>query len=247
MMKLLLTVVCLLTLSLPVHGAVSVDTARAIILDRPIVGNTVVPFTEAITKLVASSKDPIDIVLDSPGGSLIAGYLMVDQIEMAKKQGIKVRCFVRKLAASMAFQLLLSCDERYALPHSLVLWHPVRVNWNGPLTATDAVSTSKSLSLFDDMILTQILDELVSKPIVATEDFLIEHFNKETLHMAALLSEPLPLLFTEVSYDISNLFVDDGAAYVASSVGFSFFGSVESFMYIHEMFMPMIETNGGVK
>ena len=45
----------------------------------------------------------------------------------------------------MAFQIYLECDERYAYPYSLLLWHPVRVQGLFTLTPADTRYLSWSL------------------------------------------------------------------------------------------------------
>jgi ATP-dependent Clp protease protease subunit len=209
---------------------------RTIVIDGPITGSIVAPVIKTMNKLASKDKDvPIDIVISSPGGSLVAGYLIVDRMEALRAEGVLFRCVVRSLAASMAFQMLLHCDERYATPHAFLLWHPVRVFFQGVLTADMAKVAGKQMALSDKMI----RDELY-KALPVPKTVIDWHFTNETLHHATQLDKLAPGFFVEVTSKIGNAFLDEDVALNTSKFG-GFFLDQTDIQYIHEQFIKKVE------
>lgn len=162
--------------------ALEVDASRAILIEGPI-GNNLKGVTDAINNYAKQSKKPIDIILDSPGGAVVHGFLFINHMDKLKAEGIKFRCFVPGFAASMAFQILLQCNERYVLDRSFLLWHRVRINFGGmfgaPLTAPDALYFARELQKLDTFILKELYAELPGM----SKSSIRYHFERETLHM----------------------------------------------------------------
>jgi len=65
----------------------------------------------------------VDIFINSPGGVIFFGMQIINAVREVKARGGVVRCAVGTLAASMAFQILAECTERYAFAYSLLLFH----------------------------------------------------------------------------------------------------------------------------
>ena len=65
----------------------------------------------------------ITIYINSPGGSIIDGWNLIDEIERFKAQGFHFIARVRGMAASMAAVLLQVFDERYMGRHAEVMIH----------------------------------------------------------------------------------------------------------------------------
>ena len=70
--------------------------------------------------LDAQSHEPIWIRINSPGGSVDAGLILIDTFRALESP---VRCLVESRAYSMAAITLLFCDERYALDHASIMLH----------------------------------------------------------------------------------------------------------------------------
>lgn len=98
-----------------------------------------------IERASAKSNDTIHIIINSPGGSVLAGYQIIQAMDIARNRGTEVVCVVGTMAASMAFQMLPHCDQRYALKKSLLLFHPARVVMQGAITADEAASIAEDL------------------------------------------------------------------------------------------------------
>lgn len=97
----------------------------------------VIDIANGIERASAAKSAPIHLVINSPGGVVYAGKQVIQAMDIARQRGSKVVCTVGILAASMAFQMLSHCDERYALRNSLLLFHPARVFVRGEALTAD--------------------------------------------------------------------------------------------------------------
>ena len=70
-------------------------------------------------------QEPITIIFNSPGGGVIAGLALFDQILDWRKQGHHVTTIVRGYAASMGSILLQAGDDRVVGPSAWVMIHEV--------------------------------------------------------------------------------------------------------------------------
>jgi hypothetical protein len=80
---------------------------------------------QQLEKMTRTSTEAVTILINSPGGYIDPGFVFVDAVEQAKARGVKVKCATGVLSASMAFIILSHCSERYALPNTMLLFHPV--------------------------------------------------------------------------------------------------------------------------
>lgn len=215
------------------HG-VKLDPKRTIEVRGAITPASARDMASALQEMEKDKTKPIDIIFDSPGGDLLFGYLVVDRMESLRQQGIQLRCFVRSVAASMAFQMLLHCDERYATPHAVLLWHPVRVFWMGPLTADYAKIIATQLDTANEVV----MDDLRKYMSRMDEATLLWHYNQETLHHAKILDKMLPGFFTYVGDNFVNLHSKEPAEEAASSETEDV--SQGTLMYIHETFLRRV-------
>lgn len=210
---------------------VTLNPARTIVINGPITGSIVGPISRALDKLAADKSQPVDLVIASPGGSVVAGYLIIDKMEALKSSGLKFRCAVRQVAASMAFQMLLHCDERLTTPFSFLLWHPVRIFFQGALTADVARVASAQLRDTDKIIRADLYANLpMEKKLV---DW---HFTNETLHHAKSMVTSCPGFFNYVGVGIGNLYNDDDVLLNTAELG-GFSLQSGGMVYIHERFI----------
>lgn len=93
----------------------------------------------------------INFYINSPGGSVIDGFILVDMIE---KSSIPVYTIVRGMAASMAVPLLLSGKKKYAYKHSVFLIHQM-----------STVLAGKMEDIKDNLKLTSDLEEMLKSYI----------------------------------------------------------------------------------
>ena len=175
---------------------VEVDQKRSLEIRGPI-GSEIIFAANSLLNF--KGKKPVWLVLSSPGGSVIAGMQVISAMRMLQSRGTPIHCVTTLMAASMAFQIFAECDKRYALEYSLLLFHPIRVNWDGPLTPRDALNIAKSMRLYEKDLVQVLLD----KTGMDRKTF-FWHFYQETLFPAIALEELIPD-FMEVVKDVKGV------------------------------------------
>jgi ATP-dependent protease ClpP protease subunit len=133
----------------PVSRTLKLDPKRTVeVID--VMGGEVFTLAQQVYTLSKDTKEPIYILLNSPGGATMSGYTFIDAINNARAKGTRVICVSGVLAASMAFNVFAHCDERYALAHTKLLFHPVRiVGGDEGLTSKDLRVWAEQLRTFD--------------------------------------------------------------------------------------------------
>lgn len=173
-----------------------VGTSNTGVIDGVIRADNLDAVQDALLKAAPGST--FDLVINSPGGSVTTGFAFVSAMESAKQKGVAIRCFVPTVAASMAFQILLHCNERHVLDRSFLLWHRARVMmggfFGGPMTAPQLLTLGRDLERLDEVILTEVL-EYVN---MSGEDIRY-HFEAETLHVGSVLCDLAKGSFTSHS------------------------------------------------
>lgn len=80
--------------------------------------------TRRIREMSRSPKLPAYLVIDSPGGSIMAGIDIIDAIRGAKAQtGLRVTAIITGLAASMAAVIAINCDTTYTTEYGVLMFH----------------------------------------------------------------------------------------------------------------------------
>jgi hypothetical protein len=226
----------------------SPNASRTAVIEGPIYGGNLSAVEEAMAKWAADgSGEAIDLIINSPGGSVTTGFLFLNRLQAIKRQGIRVRCFVPDVAASMAFQILMHCDERYMNERAFLLWHRVRVQFGGfggtVMTAPELTYLGWVLQQLDNIILKE-LDTVLGRDM--SKDDIRFHFEKETLHTGidlqvlapqtfnaypsipglyeALRNKKLPRTVQRSLFDVSGKFPQHGTIYYMSPKVSSHFG-----------------------
>jgi ATP-dependent protease ClpP protease subunit len=172
-----------------------------------VVDKATVPVGMELLKAADKGEKRAQLIIHSPGGSVLAGRIFLSMMDAARAKGMRITCFVPVMAASMAYQILLHCDERHALNNAFLLWHRARVLVGGgffssgvAITAPMARQLSEELYTTDDQSFSEILKTMntVSPAVLA------KHFEAETLHTALGVHMMAPTFITVHSY-IPNL------------------------------------------
>lgn len=156
------------------------------------INGSVLKLASQIDSMSKENKKPINILINSPGGSVPAGLQLVEAMHIAQARGVKIRCAVTTLAASMAYVVLSQCNERYALSNSLLLFHPARAMLMfAVLKSDDARYMAEELAAIDSDISDLLQDSMgvVTGEHKAWFDY---HFQHETLWPASRLSRVMP-------------------------------------------------------
>jgi len=134
------------------------DKKNLIVINDEITGAVAVEASNKLTRLALDKKaKQVDIIIDSPGGSIIAGMLLVNTMKRVQSRGTTIRCVVPRYAASMAYQLFSYCSERYMFAESFVLWHAPRVYiMFGVFLPEDAAKLARGLQEWESVLLRQL-------------------------------------------------------------------------------------------
>jgi ATP-dependent Clp protease protease subunit len=100
--------------------------------DRVVISDRIIDINDAISlgvvkqaqaKLLdydSQGHDPIWIRINSPGGSVDAGLILIDTMKAIESP---INCIVESKAYSMAAIILTYCDGRYGYPHATYMLH----------------------------------------------------------------------------------------------------------------------------
>jgi len=114
----------------PAHAAQSRDSSargeQVVISDRVIDINAAISLgvvkkaQKQLLEYDAQGHDPVWIRINSPGGSVDAGLILIDTMKAVESP---INCIVESKAYSMAAIILTYCDGRYGYPHSTYMLH----------------------------------------------------------------------------------------------------------------------------
>lgn len=125
-------------LSIALSAVASAKPAELVVLTPENTLNLFGEVNEQMVERVATTLPKLGstvyVNLVSPGGSIIAGKRIIDQLTAAASNGKKIVC-IPHLAISMAFVILQSeaCPHRMALPSSVLMQHQPSIGFEGPL------------------------------------------------------------------------------------------------------------------
>ena len=205
MRNLLVTFLCVITLTTTqslTAQTVDFNQKRSITLQVVIDERTLGKANE-LAAFAEVSDEPIDILISSPGGVISHGLYFIQSMKAAQAKGIKVRCYVSTLAASMAYTIFTQCSERYALPYSTLLFHAPRISGNFLITPPVAARLAQGLSDIEQTLL-----EIVLPVMGVTEEVGLQWFSEayidERLFVAADLLAESPVKWFTVVGKIDN-------------------------------------------
>lgn len=81
-----------------------------------------------LLELAAQGDDPIWLRINSPGGSVDAGLIVVDTMKTVEAP---IHCIVESSAYSMAAILLTFCDKKYGMEHATFMLHEASYGTQG--------------------------------------------------------------------------------------------------------------------
>lgn len=171
--------------------------ATTIVLEDVITSGTIAPLAKYLNDQLAQDKSngTIDMVINSPGGSVVAGFEFVGLMNALQDRGWNFRCYVYHVAASMAFQILNQCNERHTLNAAFLLWHRARVSLGGfggtAMTGPQLRGQADQLKTIDDAIFSDLSDKMN-----VDDKWIYRHFENETLHVGQSLHAALPEYIT---------------------------------------------------
>ena len=135
----------------------------------------------------AEPNKVIKIFINSPGGSVVAGNIFIQAMEVAKSRGWKIECAVSNIAASMAMHILTHCDKRIILKGGYLLFHEARTSVGGVMTARDMRRAAQSMDA-----MTYYLEEYMIDQLGCSAAFYREHNEGETMWTAETFKQAFP-------------------------------------------------------
>lgn len=164
------------------ENILTLDASRTVLING-VIGRSAVSTADKI--LAMRGKRPINIVINSSGGSVFTGNTILQAIATVQAKGTRVNCVVTRFAASMAFIIFNECNNRYALPNSLLLWHAPRISYMGLLTPDILKPMYDQLAALKKFFDQRILMRLKIKPSLyeyySKNDFV--HFGQDLYNM----------------------------------------------------------------
>jgi ATP-dependent protease ClpP protease subunit len=223
-------------------SASTFDSNPTMIINREITGRTLKEITSAMNTLILKKNAPkvVNIILDSPGGSVYAGFQFISQMKTLQAKGTTIVCYVPGMAASMAFHILVHCNERIVLQESALLWHRARVFiMMGVITSPAAAELSRSLEQVDIHILNDVKKAL--KKDMSDEDILY-HFNHETMHIGQALCASAPSFCKARSHvpGLMEALKDLGESGSGAEEDSMPFQGTESLIYIYQKYFTQM-------
>jgi len=115
---------------------------------------------DAISRVKKKDKQPIYVIINSPGGYVSSGLPMISAVHMARSRGFEVHCVVPVKAASMALHLLNACSHRYAFNNSMLLFHEMRIGLRGYLSPSELDQISEQMKILGEQIEADLIKNL---------------------------------------------------------------------------------------
>ena len=149
-----------------------------------------------------NKKQPLYMLINSPGGDLQVGTVIISTMQMIQSRGIKIICISTIQAHSMAFILFSYCSKRYSLTNTGFLIHQARAS-----VPTNMIMTAKDLRMQAsqlDKINRKILSGIIAKSKMPKK-MLTEGFYNEKLWLAKDLTKYAEYGWITIVKDIQNL------------------------------------------
>lgn len=110
-----------------------------------VIDGSMVNIAQQIDKLSQRSDEPITMLINSPGGYVFVGDIILNAMKIAQQRGVEFHCLSTVYAASMAFSIYNACDYRYAFETTRLLFHPMWIATQGSRVSELAVSIQNSV------------------------------------------------------------------------------------------------------
>lgn len=130
-------------------GTQPIETAlygcRKVFLEGEITMEVAMGLMKELLLLAGEDNEPISVYVNSPGGDIRAGFLIIDLLQSVP---VETNLYCTGMAASMACVILASGKKghRFILPHSQVMLHEPRLaSGIGGASASDVEKTAKSI------------------------------------------------------------------------------------------------------
>lgn len=166
----------------------TVKPERTLVIQGTVAENVLLA-APIVDRMSAESKKPIYMIINSPGGSVNAGLVLISAMRAAKARKVDIICVSSIGAASMAFQIFAECSRRYTFVNTFLMWHPMRVFIIG--TSDELEHTFENMAVLEDRLNTDLMKVLKIPP-----SLFYYHHRHETYWTAAELQQITPNFLT---------------------------------------------------
>lgn len=137
-MNFVLTLFCLFSflligVSSNLERHIELNSRTSISLRGPINSFTT---NKLLEKLTLYDEKELNLFINSPGGSVMDGMKIVDQLNTMKLQGVTINC-ISDFTASMAFIIMQVCENRLALNSAILMQHQMSLGLRGNIYNLD--------------------------------------------------------------------------------------------------------------
>lgn len=152
----------------------TLNLERTVKLLGPIDANSLV--VGAQIQHLAATPGVIYVLINSPGGVIPVGQVLMQVIREAVQAGRPVHCIVGGSAYSMAFYLLTACSHRSFLAETSLMFHGARVGNTEGFTEPDLKESLDYVQKFRARLLADIQASLGTKAKWVEEALVKERF-----------------------------------------------------------------------
>jgi ATP-dependent protease ClpP protease subunit len=172
-LKFLLKILALITListpTLSYSGPIkeyTLDPKNTLVISGTIGNNILIQATELYQKAQQDGVKQIDILIESPGGNVITGFMFINIMEAAQAKGIKINCVVPSFAASMAFVIAAKCDKLITFKRTFLLFHPMAINYTGRITKEVATLIKDQFEIIEGELDAILIERMRIDPVL---------------------------------------------------------------------------------
>lgn len=141
---------------------VKVNKSRVIYLDEEVTFASSNRVSNQIKEMASKSSEPIYLLIDSPGGSVLDGTLIINEIE-ASSAPVYTVC--TQLCASMAAMIHSYGAKRYAVDRAMLMFHPASGGSEGQVP--NMLSQLTTLTRYTDKLVANV----VARSRVSKEEY----------------------------------------------------------------------------
>lgn len=130
----------------------TLNEQRVLFLNTEVTYKTAQALSNQIKQLQRTSSEPIWLLIDSPGGSVLDGALVISEMESSKAP---VNTVCVGLCASMAAMIHSYGAKRYAVDRSVLMYHPASGGAQGQIP--NMLSQLTTISRYIDKMVSNIV------------------------------------------------------------------------------------------
>ncbi len=170
----------------PVKQVLDFTGENLVLISGPIKAENAITAAQRLEQLSLTNEKTVDIFINSPGGEVDSGIVILNAMDLVKARGKVIRCAVGVLSASMAMHILGKCDERYAFENSLLLFHEI---YTGGFKITEKTARQIAETM---RVLSEKLDRDLRKALGASKDNYTKHLEAETMWTGYQMGKEFP-------------------------------------------------------